>query len=236
MMDDLSKVSGGVRYACDAALPGMLHAKLLRSPYPHARILGIDATAALALPGVACVVTGEDAARLPDPRHGFSVRDQPVIAIGKVRYVGHSNRAGWQIAEAEYVARELGTARFVSSQSHYNLVDRRAELDVVLDARGQAAGGRAAGFDSGRAVYAGSAAGLTDFLADLLTEADGVRLHPASLFVDLEELARLVLPELRRRGVLRPVVQDGTFRDLLGLPRPASRYTTASAASVGAGK
>jgi CO/xanthine dehydrogenase Mo-binding subunit len=88
MMDDLSKVSGGVRYACDAALPGMLHSKLLRSPYPHARILGIDATAALALPGVVCVVTGEDAARLPDPRHGFSVRDQPVIAIGKVRYVG----------------------------------------------------------------------------------------------------------------------------------------------------
>ncbi|MGN7149360.1 LLM class flavin-dependent oxidoreductase [Arthrobacter sp. SAFR-179] len=111
-----------------------------------------------------------------------------------------------------------------------------AELDVVLDARGQAAGGRAAGFDSGRAVYAGSAAGLTDFLTDLLTEADGVRLHPASLFVDLEELARLVLPDLRRRGALRPVVQDGTFRDLLGLPHPVSRYATASAAHASAGK
>lgn len=111
-----------------------------------------------------------------------------------------------------------------------------AELDVVLDARGQAAAGRVAGFDSGSAVYAGSAAGLTDFLTDLLTEADGVRLHPASLFVELEELARLVLPELRHRGVLRPVVQDGTFCDLLGLPRPASRYTNASAAPAGAGK
>lgn len=116
-----------------------------------------------------------------------------------------------------------------------------AELDVVLDARGQAAAGRVAGFDSGRAVFSGSAAGLTDFLAELLKEADGVRLHPASLFVDLEELARLVLPELRRRGVLRPVAQDGTFRDLLGLPRPASRYATTAAASdaaapAGAGK
>jgi 1-deoxyxylulose-5-phosphate synthase len=54
-----------------------------------------------------------------------------LVRAGKVRYVGHSNLAGWQIAQAEYVARELGTARFVSSQSHYNLVDRRAELEVL---------------------------------------------------------------------------------------------------------
>ena len=54
-----------------------------------------------------------------------------LVRAGKVRFIGHSNRAGWQIAEAEYVARALGTARFVSSQSHYNLVDRRAELEVV---------------------------------------------------------------------------------------------------------
>ncbi|MDJ0459702.1 LLM class flavin-dependent oxidoreductase [Arthrobacter sp. NQ7] len=111
-----------------------------------------------------------------------------------------------------------------------------AELNVVLDARGQAAAARHASFDGGRAAYAGAAAGLTDFLADLLKEADGVRLHLASLFVELEELGRLVLPELRRRGALRPVVQDGTFRDLLGLDRPASRYTTAAAAPAGAGK
>ncbi|MCQ6270526.1 aldo/keto reductase [Pseudarthrobacter sp. R1] len=50
---------------------------------------------------------------------------------GKVRYIGHSNRAGWQIAQAEYVARELGSARFISSQNHYNLLDRRAELEVT---------------------------------------------------------------------------------------------------------
>lgn len=111
-----------------------------------------------------------------------------------------------------------------------------AELNVVLDARGQAAAARHASFDGGRAAYAGTAAGLIDFLADLLKEADGVRLHPASLFVDLEELGRRVLPELRRRGALRPVVQDGTFRDLLGLDRPASRYATAAAGPAGAGK
>jgi len=104
-----------------------------------------------------------------------------------------------------------------------------AELDVVLDSRGQAAASREAMFDGGRAAFAGTAAGLTDFLESLLAEADGVRLHPASLFVDLEELARLVLPALRRRGALRAPVQDGTFRDLLGLERPASRYASAAA-------
>ncbi|MEZ7778070.1 aldo/keto reductase [Micrococcus luteus] len=54
-----------------------------------------------------------------------------LVRAGKVRYVGHSNRAGWQIAQAEYVARELGVERFVSTQNHYNLLDCRAELEVV---------------------------------------------------------------------------------------------------------
>ncbi len=54
-----------------------------------------------------------------------------LVHAGKVRYVGHSNRAGWQIAEAEFVARELGVERFVSSQNQYNLTDRRAELEVL---------------------------------------------------------------------------------------------------------
>lgn len=54
-----------------------------------------------------------------------------LITQGKVRYIGHSNRAGWQVAQAEYVARELGTARFISSQNHYNLIDRRAEMEIT---------------------------------------------------------------------------------------------------------
>lgn len=54
-----------------------------------------------------------------------------LVSSGKVRYLGHSNRAGWQIAQAEYVARELGTERFISAQNHYNLIDRRAELEVL---------------------------------------------------------------------------------------------------------
>lgn len=118
-----------------------------------------------------------------------------------------------------------------------------AELDVVLDSRGQSASARLAELDaftpwsSSRARFVGTAAELADFLAGLLAVADGVRLHPAVLDVELEELAQLVLPELRRRGVLKPVAQGGTFRELLGLERPVSRYASlgseARAAVVG---
>ena len=58
-----------------------------------------------------------------------------LVREGKVRYLGHSNRSGWQIAQAEYVARELGVERFVSAQNNYNLTDRRAELEVLPASR-----------------------------------------------------------------------------------------------------
>lgn len=70
----------------------------------------------------------------PDPRtpieETLAALDE-LVASGKVRYIGHSNRAGWQIAEAEFVARARGGSRFISSQNHYNLLDRRAELEVT---------------------------------------------------------------------------------------------------------
>ena len=112
-----------------------------------------------------------------------------------------------------------------------------AELDVVLDARGQAAASRSgAAGETGQARFVGSAAGLTDLLDSLLRESDGVRIHPAVLDVELEELSRLVLPGLRRRGSLRAPIQDGTFRNVLGLAPAENRYSTTAAATVAAGK
>jgi alkanesulfonate monooxygenase SsuD/methylene tetrahydromethanopterin reductase-like flavin-dependent oxidoreductase (luciferase family) len=111
-----------------------------------------------------------------------------------------------------------------------------AELDVVLDSRGQAAAARLAALNSQsawqspRARFVGTADELAELLAGVLALADGVRLHPAVLATDLDELSRLVLPELRRRGLLAPTGQDATFREQLGLTRPASRYAAATAA------
>jgi 1-deoxyxylulose-5-phosphate synthase len=54
-----------------------------------------------------------------------------LVRAGKVRYIGHSNLAGWQIAEAEFVARELGATRFISAQNEYNLLARGVAAEVL---------------------------------------------------------------------------------------------------------
>src|SRR5947209_17634707 len=63
-VDGRAKVTGQTRFADDIMLPRMLHCKLLRSPLPHARVLRIDTTRALAHPGVHLVLTARD---LPIP-------------------------------------------------------------------------------------------------------------------------------------------------------------------------
>ena len=59
----LEKVLGRAQYSGDLKMAGMLHAKVLRSPYAHARIVRVDADAARALPGVHAVLTGEERPR-----------------------------------------------------------------------------------------------------------------------------------------------------------------------------
>jgi aryl-alcohol dehydrogenase-like predicted oxidoreductase len=58
-----------------------------------------------------------------------------LIAEGKVRYIGHSNFSGWQVAEAAVLARELGTVPFISAQNHWSLLERGAEAEVVPASR-----------------------------------------------------------------------------------------------------
>ena len=54
-----------------------------------------------------------------------------LVTQGKVRYIGHSNFSGWQLAEAASVARELGTPPFISAQNHWSLLERGSEAEVV---------------------------------------------------------------------------------------------------------
>ncbi len=100
-IDGPAKVTGSAIYTFDRTLPGMLHAKILRSPHAHARIRKIDTSRALRLPGVRAVVTGEDLGDL-NPIYGVRIKDQPVLAMGKVRYVGDSVAA--VVAEDEATA------------------------------------------------------------------------------------------------------------------------------------
>jgi CO/xanthine dehydrogenase Mo-binding subunit len=89
-VDGKVKVTGEAQYAGDVKLPNMLHGKILRSPYPHAKIIRIDTSKAEALSGVKAVITGRDTGPV---RFGFVdtpryPADQYPLAIDKVRYVG----------------------------------------------------------------------------------------------------------------------------------------------------
>ncbi len=87
-VDALEKVLGTAKYVADRKLPGMLHARCLRSDVPHARIVRLDVTPALAVPGVRGVITSEDF--FEHGLYGFPVKDKYMLAYQKVRYVGEA--------------------------------------------------------------------------------------------------------------------------------------------------
>jgi CO/xanthine dehydrogenase Mo-binding subunit len=99
--DGPEKVSGAAKYTVDVTLPGMLWGKALRSPYPHARIVRIDTSQARRLPGVHAVLTGEDVRGV---LYGRRLRDVPVLANEKVRFIGE--RVAAVAAESEDIAEE----------------------------------------------------------------------------------------------------------------------------------
>ena len=86
-VDAVEKVSGSAFYTGDMELPGMACAKILRSPLPHARLLKVDAARARALPGVMDVLTRDELGGL-NYMYGATYKDQAVVAVDKVRYVG----------------------------------------------------------------------------------------------------------------------------------------------------
>ncbi|HEX2154068.1 MAG TPA: xanthine dehydrogenase family protein molybdopterin-binding subunit [Acidimicrobiia bacterium] len=86
-VDARDKVTGAARFAIDFSTAGMLHGKVVRSTRAHATIRAISKDAALAVPGVAAVVTGSDLEGL-FPRFGHVVADHPILALGRVRYFG----------------------------------------------------------------------------------------------------------------------------------------------------
>ena len=105
--EDPALLSGRGRFADDLPVPNRtVHAHVVRSPHAHAKILRVDAAAALALPGVAAVITGEDVRKLSDP---FLIAlKQPVrqwsLAVERVRYVGEA--VALVVAESRYVAED----------------------------------------------------------------------------------------------------------------------------------
>jgi CO/xanthine dehydrogenase Mo-binding subunit/aerobic-type carbon monoxide dehydrogenase small subunit (CoxS/CutS family) len=123
-IDAPSKVSGALKYAGDMTMPGMLHVHVLRSPHAHAKILSMDTSAAEAMPGVEGVITCDDVPG--EDGFGVFVHDQPVMARGKVRYVGEAIAA--VAAEDALTARRAAAAIAVHYQPLPAVFDAEAAL------------------------------------------------------------------------------------------------------------
>jgi CO/xanthine dehydrogenase Mo-binding subunit len=117
-IDALEKVTGGATFTDDLQFgPGLLYGRVVRSPHPHARIVKLDASRALALPGVKAVVTGEDT-----PGYiGLYLKDRHIFCTDRVRYVG--DPVAGVIATSEEIAEDA--VRLVEVEYE--------ELPAVLD-------------------------------------------------------------------------------------------------------
>jgi 4-hydroxybenzoyl-CoA reductase subunit alpha len=89
-IDGIAKVTGRATYTFDVKLPGMLYGKILRSPYPHAKIVNIDFSKAMEIPGVMAVVTGKDTLGVKQGiwRRYKDLCDEAILPVDKVRYIG----------------------------------------------------------------------------------------------------------------------------------------------------
>lgn len=116
-LDALDKAVGRTKYPSDYYMDNMLWGKVLRSKYPHAKILSIDVSKALKHPGVVAVFTHKD---IPNNRFGLFHKDRPVLCDDKVRYIGDP---------VALVAAETPEA----AEDAANLIDVRYEPLPVVD-------------------------------------------------------------------------------------------------------
>jgi len=129
--EGMRKVTGREVYTDDLALPGMLHAKLLRSPHPHAHIVSLDAQRATEIPGVQAVIAGSD---MPTP-YGIIpwTRDEHALALDKVRYIGDA------VACVAAVDEETANAALEAIEVRYEVLPFYLDPEEALTAEAAAA-------------------------------------------------------------------------------------------------
>src|SRR3989440_5429713 len=133
MVDAAGKTTGAGKYTDDLCLPGMLVGKILHSPYPHARVKGIDTARAEKLDGVIAVATGKDA---PNTYGILPVgHDEHALAVDKVRYVGDNVACVAAVDEATAEqALELIDVEYEVLPAYFDPEESmKAETDLIHD-------------------------------------------------------------------------------------------------------
>ncbi|HEV8648169.1 MAG TPA: xanthine dehydrogenase subunit D [Actinomycetes bacterium] len=125
--DGIPKVKGQFAFSSDAWVEGMVWGRTVRSPYPAARIRGIDVSAAVAMPGVHAVITAEDV--WGSPTYGLEHHDQPVFASDVVRY--HGEPVAAVAADHPETAQRACAAVVVDYEVLEPLVDAEAAITAA---------------------------------------------------------------------------------------------------------
>jgi len=122
-LDYETKVTGRAQYLADMSLPGMCHGKILRSPYPHARIKSLDTSRASKIAGVVAVLTRDDILHDQgiEPYYGPVFKDQTIVATEKVRHMGDP------VAAVAALTADAAEAAIASIEVDYE------QLPAVLD-------------------------------------------------------------------------------------------------------
>ena len=121
-LEGRDKVTGHADYIHNLRIPGMLHAKIVRSTVAHGKIVSIDSRYASTMPGVVRIVTGEDVCSVIEtPYFGPAFHDQPILALDKVRYAG------------EAVAAVIATDPHLAEAAAQQVIVDYDELPAVFD-------------------------------------------------------------------------------------------------------
>ncbi|MEY4100349.1 MAG: hypothetical protein RL300_1520 [Pseudomonadota bacterium] len=131
--DGADKVLGRANYGADLRLPGMLEGRVKRSPHAHARILGIDTSAARALPGVKAVITAADfpdleatAAEIGEGAATLRDIGRNVMARDKVLYVGHP------VAAVAATSAEIATQALALIEVRYEVLPHVIDVEAAM--------------------------------------------------------------------------------------------------------
>jgi carbon-monoxide dehydrogenase large subunit len=180
--EDARFIRGKGNYVEDISLPGMLHMAIVRSPYAHARIVSIKSDAAMAVPGVVAVVTGEmlagfNLAWMPT----LSYDTQAVLATDKVRFQGQEVAA--VVASDRYVARDAADLVEVEYEPLPAVVDPHrandADAPVIRDDKESQTDNRIYHWEAGDKELTDAAFARADRIVELSTHYP--RCHPAPL-------------------------------------------------------
>jgi CO/xanthine dehydrogenase Mo-binding subunit len=221
-VDALDKVLGTAKYVGDMKLPGMLFARALRSEVPHARIVRLDTSPALAVPGVRAVITSDDF--VDHGLYGFPVKDKYMLAYQQVRYVGEAIAA--VAAESPEAALAGVEAIICELEPLPTLFDPELALDPTAPQIGPArSDGKHPNFLDSSVVKKADAAAL---LEECEITVDRHYSVPPQEHAYLETEGALALPTPEGGVVVycsnqSPFVNQGNLAMVLGLPHEKVR-------------